>query len=316
MHYTGKVKELNPFHVPETRKGGFDTSDSWFKQAAQFVTLACTAAYSPQPHEDFQADTDMVGRKMRALGREYDHNFDKCQDALEAAYHCAHGKFTPEEQHLRMSEEQYCRMSASLARKHLANERNSRLRSYLLLEKIAAIEDDAERGKAFQRHISLAHPMIIETGSKSSAEQYQAPDDDELIVKIFRGATEKNRVQLLLSLAKELQKSKVLEEKNFGILVCNTTKCVEDLQKHGLPDIVTRFVKIFSTTPEKVLPWQLMPWCIDDWLLRMEAKSSHGYNANPNKIWRNFSESLFNLLDGARGNPWQLLCGGRHKVRV
>ena len=134
----------------------------------------------------------------------------------------------------------------------------------------------------------------------------------ELIKTLFRGASGQDREQLLKDLAAELADSKCPAEKETGSLLNNTLEGVRALKERELPDIITPLVESAAQNADRWLRWPIMPWCIDDWLRRMKAKSSHAYKSHPNGIWKRFSHCFFNII-GA-GNALLFGNGPRHQV--
>jgi hypothetical protein len=134
----------------------------------------------------------------------------------------------------------------------------------------------------------------------------------DLIKILFQGASGHNRATLLHDLAAELAESTCPSEKETGSLLKNTLEGVRALKERDLPDIITPLVESAATNTNRWFRWPIMPWCIDDWLRRMNATSSHGYVSHPNGIWRQYSRCLYNLIGG--GNGWLLIAGPRHKV--
>lgn len=170
--------------------------------------------------------------------------------------------------------------------------------------------------KDLKEHVNKRRDYLLsgEYIGRSQAHELDSKGDvgDELIKTLFRGKYGQNREPLLQDLAAELADSKCPTEKKTGSLLNHTLEGVRALERRNLPNIITPLVESAAQNADRWLRWPIMPWCIDDWLRRMNAKCSHAYNSHPNGIWKRFSHCFFNII-GA-GNPLLFANGPRHQV--
>ena len=209
--------------------------------------------------------------------------------------------------------------SASELRKQLNDERASRERSFNKLLEVNKIEDDAERGKALTQYLKMAVPKMQMPEEGHPAQLVTDATDSDLILSLFKGLANgapesNNRVQLMEQLACNLKKSKKGEEKEVGSLLANALAGSRRLQEAGMPDLISDIARSAVEDYEKWKNWELMMWCIDDWLRRMRVTKMHAYVANNNRIWISFQEAMAAVGHKVMGNFWDLLKGPGNRV--